>query len=110
MTWCSVDKLRRYSDIISDASKSRKVKLCEMQSIIRCLQYASSVIVPGEAFICQLIDWTFGVSVPFIYVTLNEETKKDLDMSNKFLWFLNGKTIFISHTLTSGDNKLYTDT
>ena len=109
MAQLPVDKLRRYSDIISDASKSRKVKLCEMQSIIGCLQFATSVIVPGKAFIRRLIDRTLGVSVPFHYVTLNEEAKKDLDMWQKFLRFHNGKTIFISQTLTSGDIQLYTD-
>ena len=109
MAQLPVDKLRRQSDIISDASKSRKVKLCEMQSIIGCLQLATSVIVPGKAFICWLINRTLGVSVPFHYVTLNEETKKDLNMWQKFLRFHNGKTIFISQTLTSGDIQLYTD-
>ena len=83
MAQLPVDKLRRYSSIISDASKSRKVKLCEMKSIFGCLQFATSVIVPGQAFIRRLIDWTIGVSVPFHYVTLNEEAKKDLDMWKK---------------------------
>ena len=109
MAQLPVDKLRRYSDIISDASKSRKVKLCEMQSIIGCLQFATSVIVPGKAFIRRLIDRTFGVSVPFHYVTLNQEAKKDLDMWQKFFRFHNGKTIFITQTLTSDDIQLYTD-
>ena len=109
MAQLPVDKLRRHSSIISDASKSRKVKLCEMQSIIGCLQFATSVIVPGKAFMRRLIDRTIGVSVPFHYVTLNEEAKKDLDMWRKFLQFHNGKTIFISHTLISGDIQLFTD-
>ena len=109
MAQLPVDKLRRYSSIISDASKSRKVKLCEMQSIIGCLQFATSVIVPGKAFIRRLIDRTIGVSVPFSYVTLNEEAKKDLDMWKKFLQFRNGKAIFISQTLISGDIQLFTD-
>ena len=51
-----------------------------MQSIIGCLQFATSVIVPGKAFVRRLIDQTIGVSAPFHYATLNEEAKKDLDM------------------------------
>ena len=75
-----IDKLRKYSETIVEFSEVRKVKRKDMQSIIGCLQFATSVCVPERAFIRRLIDQTIGIKVPYHYVTVNEEAKKDLHL------------------------------
>ena len=63
-----VDKLRKYSEMIAAFSEARKVKLKNMQCMIGCLQFATSVCVSGRALIRHLIDKTIGIEVPYHYV------------------------------------------
>ena len=54
-------------------------------------------------------DTTLGVSVPFHYVTLNNEAKKDLFMRETFLKYHNGKTFFVQDYITSQDISMFSD-
>lgn len=104
-----VDKLRNYAQIVYDSMSRRKLQLQEMQSIVGCLQFATSVVTPGKAFLRRLINTMLGISNPFHYVTLNIEAKKDLVMWQKFLRFHNGKTIFKRDYMNSWQLNLHTD-
>ena len=98
-----LDKLQKYAALVDNASKSRKLTLKEMQQIIGCLQFSVRVVVPGKPFIRRLIDTTIGIQVPFHFVTLNKEAKKDLEMWATFLKYHNGRTFFLRESLTSYD-------
>ena len=56
------DKLDKCSELISSFLKGKKVTLKELRSLIGLLNFACSVIKPGQAFLCRLIDLTTGVS------------------------------------------------
>jgi hypothetical protein len=56
-----LEKLRKCVDIISDFQKRKKITLREIQSLIGLLNFACSVIIPGRAFLCCLIDLTHSI-------------------------------------------------
>ena len=105
-----VDKLRRYGQLVNDVKSKRKITLLSMQQIVGCLQFATSVVTPGRAFLRRLIDQTVGVKRPFHFVTINASAKADLNMWQDFLLNHNGKT-FISEQgeQDSTSLHLYTD-
>ena len=92
------EKISLYTNKLSDLMRSRTVKLKEMQSVIGCLQFATSIILPGKAFTRRLIDTTIGVKKPFHYVTVNVEARADIRMWYLFFKYHNGKTLFLSTT------------
>lgn len=104
-----LDKLRKYSNMIYENICSRKITLHDMQSIIGCLQFATSVVVPGKAFIRRLIDTTIGIKMPSHYVTINKEAQLDLEMWGQFLKYHNGKTLITKSAVNSEVINLHTD-
>ena len=64
-----------------------------MQSLVGLLNFACSVIVPGSAFLCILIDLTIGIKSPFHYIRLKKEAKADLKIWGDLLAYFNGKPI-----------------
>ena len=74
------EKLDKYREKLTDLAKQRKTTLENMQSVIGCLQFATSVIIPGRAFVRRLIDTTTGVKKPSHFVTLNDGTTADIKM------------------------------
>ena len=94
----------------SETRARRKVTLQEMQSIIGCLQFATSVIIPGRAFVRRLIGQTIGIKRPFHFVTLNLEAHADLNIWEVFLKNHNGKSIFLPQWEENSESlNLYTD-
>ena len=56
----------------------QKVTLRELQSLIGVLNFACSVIMPGRAFLRQLIYLILGVSRPSYHIRLTRQVKLDL--------------------------------
>ena len=81
------EKISLYASKLSGLMRSRTVKLKKIQSVIGCLQFATSIILPGKAFTRRLIDTTIGVTKPFHCVTVNVETRSDIRM-----WYLFSNT------------------
>ena len=104
------EKLDKYREKLTDFAKYRKTTLENMQSVIECLQFATSVIIPGRAFVRRLVDTTIGVKKPSHFVTLNDGTTVDIKMWLTFFQFHNGKTIFIQPEAESSISlHMYTD-
>jgi hypothetical protein len=104
------DKLEKYKETLNYLLKHRKISLQYMQSAIGCLQFATSVVVPGKAFVRRLINTTLGIKKPFHYVTVNTEAHKDIKMWLLFFQFYNGKTFFLSEFIENSISlHLYTD-
>ena len=102
-------KLISYRLQLQELMHSRTVKLRDMQSAIGILQFSTSVITPGKAFVRRLIDTTLGITKPFHYVTISPEAKKDISMWYTFFSHHNGKTIFIQNFQNSETLNLYSD-
>ena len=86
------DKLSSYDDKLTALMGKRKTTLQDMQSVVGCLQFATTVILPVTAFARHLVNTTLGVKKPFQFVTLHEEASADIRM-----WFIfchSGKTMF----------------
>ncbi len=79
------DKLVRYSCHITELIGQRKVTLKELQVIIGQLQYATSVVTPGEAFLRRLINLTIGHTKPHYYIPLRKDAILDLRMWSNVL-------------------------
>ena len=103
------DKIVTYRNQMQELLQSRTVKLKTMQSAIGALQFSTSVITPGKAFVRRLIDTTIGVTKPFYYVTVSAEAKKDLKMWHTFFSHHNGKTLFLNENHDSETLNLFSD-
>ena len=58
-------------DIIGDFLRRKKVKLRELQSLLGLLNFATSVVTPGVAFVRRLYDLTQGVVGPSHHIRLS---------------------------------------
>ena len=80
---------------------SRTVTLKELQSLIGLLNFTCTVVAPGRAFLCRLIDLTKGIQKPHH----PKGAKSDILIWLRFLEDFNGKSFFFndiwetSHTL-----------
>ena len=105
-----LDKIEKCVSLISEFCHRKKVTLREIQSLVGLLNFACSVIRPGQAFLHRLIDLTVGVSMPSHYIRLNKEVKEDLHLWLSFLSNFNGKSFFLEDTwLNSPKLNLFTD-
>lgn len=55
------DKVMRCTSILSEYLKRKKVTPRELQSLIRLLNFACSVVHPGLTLLRRLIDLTIGI-------------------------------------------------
>ena len=76
--------------IVSILTK-KKTNLRTVQSLLGLLNFACNV-VPGRPFLRRLIDKTCGIQKPYFKVTLNKDTKRDLQVWLEFLNRYNGQT------------------
>ena len=67
-----LDKTAKFQTLIFTFRRCKKVILREIQSLLGLLNFACSVVVPGRAFIRQLIDLTKGVKFPHHFIRLNK--------------------------------------
>ena len=104
------EKLQKCRMLLHNFYKRRTVKLKELQSLIRLLNFTCQVIVPGRAFLRRLIDLTKGVRHPHHHIRLCKGSKQDLLLWIQFLDEFNGKSFFLDDTWeTSHTLELYTD-
>ena len=72
------DKLERCRGLLTEFYSKRSVTLKELQSLIRLLNFACSVILPGRAFLRRMIDLTKGVRKPYHHIHLTQQCKEDI--------------------------------
>lgn len=61
-----LDKTEKCVSLISEFCRRKKVTLREIQSLVGLLNFACSVIRPGQAFLRRLIDLTVVLACPVI--------------------------------------------
>ena len=66
------EKILKCVETISAFLKRKKVCLQQLQSLIGLLNFATSVITPGTAFLRRLYDLTQGVQKPHHFIRLRE--------------------------------------
>ena len=88
------EKILKCVETISAFLKRKKVCLQELQSLIGLLNFATSVITPGTAFLRRLYDLTQGVQKPHHFIRLRAEVKADLRIWLSFLSSFNGVYFF----------------
>ncbi|MES9971263.1 MAG: reverse transcriptase domain-containing protein, partial [Candidatus Thiodiazotropha sp.] len=72
------DKLSKARELLRKYCNKRKIRLRDLQSIIGYLSFCCNVVPPGRCFLRRLIDKTRKVSHPAHRVTLNSESRRDL--------------------------------
>jgi hypothetical protein len=88
----------------------KKVTLKEIHSLIGLLNFACSVVVPGRAFLRRLINLTCNIRSQNFYVSLNKDSRADLQTWSYFIDSFNGKSVFLDlHRSSSEHLKLWTD-
>ena len=103
-------KLNKCQEEIARLLDKKSAYLKEVQSVQGLLSWACQVVLPGRAFLRRLIDLTIGVSKPYHHIRLSRETKRDLELWQKFLVNYNGKSMFHDKGwLTSDQLLLFTD-
>ena len=104
------DKLIRYTTMVHDIMRCKRVSLRQLQSVIGCLNHCAYIIPGGRAFLRRLIDLTIGITRPHYHVRFNKEVRKDLAMWYIFLKDFNGKALFLEREWTSSTTlHMYTD-
>ena len=104
------DKLVQLRAIVERVSSARKLRLKELQSVIGSLSFVCKAVPPGRAFLRRLINLTMGVKKACHWVRINQESREDLRMWNRFLGSCNGSTIIPEQVwLENSDIELFTD-
>lgn len=104
------DKLIKYSCHIDEVISAGEVTLRELQSIIGQLQYATSVVNVGKAFLRRLINLTIGKRAPHSNIKLTNKAKSDLVLWKFFLQNFNGVSfMYEPHFAQSHTINLYSD-
>jgi hypothetical protein len=104
------DKLNKLRLSLAKFAKCRKITLKELQSLLGLLNFCCSVVVPGRAFLRRLIDLTKKVTRPSHRITLNKDSRKDLQAWQIFVEHFNGKSILLQHRwIADKALHLYTD-
>ena len=104
------DKLNRYSNLIEEHLQHNKITLQQIQQLIGCLHFSTSVITVGRPFIRRLIDKTRGITKPYHYIRLTQEVKQDLHMWLMFLKTYNGRHFLRERIITQSPSiNLHTD-
>lgn len=104
------DKLNKLQEQLSAMAKRRKVTLKELQSLLGLLNFCCQVVTPGRAFLRRLIDLTKKVSKSHHRITLNSESRKDLQAWLLFVKHFNGKNLLLhKRWVTSDTLHLHTD-
>ena len=104
------EKIYSYGKKITETLDRRKITLTELRSLLGSLQYATSVVRGGRAFLRRMYDLTKDVKHGHYKITLTKEVKNDLVMWKKFLNFYNGVTIIRNKiAVDSNTINLYTD-
>ena len=104
------DKLSKVRGKLLHLSRSRKVTLKELQSLLGLLNFCYQVVPPGRCFLRRLIDLTKNVTKPNHRITLNKESRCDLQAWSIFIEQFNGRSLMLAQPwLTTPTLLLYTD-
>ena len=87
------EKITVYSQCIKETLGKKNITLRELNSLIGKLQFATSVVLPGRAFLRRMHDLIIGITKPYYFVRLYHEVKQDLQTWLDFLLIYNDKTI-----------------
>ena len=104
------DKITKCVDIITGFLQRKKVQLKELQSLLGLLNFATTVVTPGIAFLRRLYDLTQGIKRPSHFIRLRSEVKADLRVWLAFLSSFNGISFFRNEEWCNSTKlNLYTD-
>ncbi len=105
-----LDKIQRYSCHVEEVLCHNRITIRDLQSIIGKLQYSTSVIHAGKAFLGRLINLTTGVKVPCHYIRLTKGAKLDLVVWKTFLEEFNGLSFLYEPSFAASHTiKMYSD-
>ena len=91
-------------------AQKKKCTKREMHSLIGSFSFAARVVVSGRTFLSHTICLSCTVKCLDHFIYLNKGFMDDLDLWEKFLQGLNGKSFFLEDQLTSAqDLEIYTD-
>ena len=104
------DKLSKVRGKLLHLSRSRNVTLKELQSLLGLLNFCCQVVLPGRCFLRRLIDLTKNVTKPNHRITLNKESRRDLQAWSIFIDQFNGRSLLLARQwFTTHALHLYTD-
>ena len=105
------DKLNKAKELLNKYCNKRKIGLRELQSLIGYLSFCCSVDPPGRCFLWRFIDKTKNVRHPSHRVTLNSESRRDLQAWQLFVEHFNGKNLLsVIRWMTMHSLHLHTNT
>lgn len=105
-----LDKLQHCAALCQKFRTRKKVSLKELQSIVGTLQFATSVVIPGKAFLRRMIDLTVGIQKSYHLIRLTNSVRADLALWEQFLSQFNGRSFFRDEQFISNHSlHLYTD-
>ncbi len=104
------DKLEKYAGNIQSCLGNHSISLRALRSITGQLQYATSVVKPGKAFLRRLISMQIGYTNPNTLIRITDGARRDLVLWKSFLELYNGKTILYEIVpVSSYSINLYSD-
>jgi len=104
------DKLAKCRALLNEFNTRKKVTLRELQSLIGLLNFTTSVVLPGRAFLRRLIDLTKGIRRPHHRIRLTKACRQDMSTWLSFLKDYNGCTFFMHERWTESEPLvLFTD-
>lgn len=89
------DKLQLAKDHLHRLKSKHSATLRELQSTIGFLNFACRVVVPGRAFLRQLINLTIGITRPHHYISINAQARSDINTWLQFLEQYNGTSLLL---------------
>ena len=105
-----IDKINKGVEEISELLKLKKCTLKRLQQTLGFLNFTTTVIIPGRAFLVRLYRLTSKVSRPYHKVRLSKSVKEDLKLWLIFLNQYNGKLLYTEQLFKSGNAvEIFTD-
>ena len=105
-----LDKLKAYSDNVTEMLSRNRCTLRELKSILGKLQFSTSVLATGKSFLRRMYDATIGVANPNHFIRITKPIKEDLLTWKKFLSEYNGITLIsVAEKFDLKSLHMYTD-
>ncbi len=104
------DKLVKYRDMLKVFMDSEVVTQAQVKSLVGCLNWCTSIVTTGRAFLRRLLDLALGDHVPTKIIALDSEVKRDIRLWLYFLNAFNGRVFLDFMPIeTSETLEFYTD-